>query len=267
MNRIVVNWMYPRSLTTVFMRVITNRGDFNTIFEPCLPIYWRERDEKGVQGHQDYEGWPVVYEDVIKKIYGMAEEKQLFIKECPYHAVDSYLADEEYLTRVTHMFQIRDPKYVILSFWKVIGSQRALKIEDIGPIASAKVFDRITELGLHALDDGETPLVVDGEDFQNDPEGIMAAWCDAVGIDYIPESLTWEPEWRPEYDHFSGFYEDVSQSSGIEPNKEAFMYDEKVVDALFEDLPMLKLMYEHTLPYYEKLYPHRLKPKKLEKKQ
>ena len=37
MNRIIVNWMYPRSLTTVFMRAITNRGDFHTIFEPlCL---------------------------------------------------------------------------------------------------------------------------------------------------------------------------------------------------------------------------------------
>ena len=263
MNRIIVDWMYPRSLTTVFMRAITNRGDFHTIFEPCLPIYWRERNEPGVQGHQDYEGWPVVYEEVIEKIYGMAEKEPLFIKECPYHAVDKYIADEAYMKRVTHMFQIRDPKYVILSFWKVIGSQRALKIEDIGPIASSKVFDRVTEMGLHALDGGKTPLVVDGEDFQNDPEGIMAAWCDAVGVEYKPESLNWKPEWRSEYDHFAGFYGDVSGSSGIEKNKEAFMYDEKVVNALFEDLPMLKLLYEHVLPFHEKLYPHRLKPKKL----
>ena len=43
MNRIIVNWMYPRSLTTVFMRAITNRGDFHTIFEPTLHIYWRDR--------------------------------------------------------------------------------------------------------------------------------------------------------------------------------------------------------------------------------
>lgn len=58
MNRIIVNWMYPRSLTTVFMRAITNRGDFHTIFEPTLPLYWRNRNEPGVQSHQDYEGWP-----------------------------------------------------------------------------------------------------------------------------------------------------------------------------------------------------------------
>lgn len=74
MNRIIVNWMYPRSLTTVFMRAITNRGDFHTIFEPTLPLYWRDRKEAGVQSHQDYEGWPVVYEEIIKKIYGIAEK-------------------------------------------------------------------------------------------------------------------------------------------------------------------------------------------------
>ena len=264
-NQIIVDWMYPRSLTTVFMRVITNRGDFKTIFEPCLPIYWRERNEPGVQGHQDYEGWPVVYEEVIDKIFGMAEEQPLFIKECPYHAVADYVADDKYMERVTHMFQIRNPKYVILSFWKVIGGQRAIKLEDIGPIASNIIFERVTEMGKHAMNCGKTPLIVDGDDFQNDPEGIMAAWCDAVGVEYMPESLTWEPEWRPEYDHFAGFYGDVSQSTGIEPNKEAFMYDEKVVTAMFNDLPMLNLLYEHLLPLYEKLYALRLKPKKLKK--
>lgn len=264
MNKIIVNWMYPRSLTTVFMRAITNRGDFQTIFEPTLPIYWRDRHEPGVQSHQDYEGWPVIYEDVIRKIYGLAEKKPLFIKECPYHAIEHYLKDEEYLRRCTHMFQIRNPKYVVLSFWKVIGSQRSMRIEDIGPVASDRIFNRITELGLHALDNGKTPLIIDGDDFQNDPQGIMAAWCDAMGVEYKPESLEWKPEWRPEYDHCKDFYWDVSGSTGIQKNMEAFLYDDKLVDAIFEDLPMLRMLYEHTLPYYEKLYERRLKPKKID---
>ena len=263
MNKIIVHWMYPRSLTTVFMRSIKERGDFTTVFEPCLPIYWRDRKEAGVQTHKDYEGWPVVYEDIIKKIYEMAEESPLFIKECPYHAIDKYLADEEYLKRVTNLFQIRHPKYVVLSFWKVLGTQKSLRIEDIGPPSVYRIFKRVTELGLHALDGGKTPLVIDGEDFQNDPEGIQAAWCDAVGVDYKPESLKWEPEWRQEYDHHAGFYHDVGGSSGIQPQFEKFMYDEKVVDAIFEDLPMLKMLYEHCMPIHEELYQYRLKPKKL----
>ncbi|MES9997762.1 hypothetical protein [Desulfovibrio aminophilus] len=263
MNKLIYNWMYPRSLTTVFMRILTNRGDMNTIFEPTLPLYWRERNEPGVQSHQDYNGWPVVYEDIIKKIYKIAEEKTTFVKECTYHALDKYMADEKFLRRVIHTFQIRDPKYVILSFWKVIGSQRSLRIEDIGPVASCVMFDHLTKLKLHALDGGERPLVIDGEDFQNDPEGIMAAWCEALEIEYKPEAMQWQPEWRSEYNHCKGFYGDVSSSTGIQKNMEAFMYDERVVEALFEDLPKLKLLYDYCLPYHEKLYAHRLKPKKL----
>lgn len=263
MNKLIYNWMYPRSLTTVFMRSIKQRGDFETIFEPTLPLYWRDRKEKGVQSHQDYEGWPVVYEDIIKKIFGIVEKKPTFVKECAYHAIDQYLADETFLKRCTHTFQIRNPKYVVLSFWKVLGTQRSIRIEDIGGPAVNRMFDRVTEMGLHALDGGKTPLVIDGDDFQNDPEGIMAAWCDAVGVEFKPEALKWEPEWRHEYDHHAGFYHDVGGSSGIEKNKEAFMYDEKVVETIFEDLPMLNMLYEHTLPFYEKLLPYRLKPKKL----
>ena len=205
----------------------------------------------------------MVYEEIIRKIYGIAEQTPTFIKECPYHAIDNYLADENYLRRCTHMFQIRNPKYVVLSFWKVIGSQRSMRIEDIGPLASDRVFNRLSELGLHALDNGKTPLVIDGDDFQNDPAGIMAAWCEAVGLEFKPETLRWIPEWRPEYDHCKDFYYDVSGSTGIQKNMEAFLYDDKVVDAIFEDLPMLKMLYEHCLPYYEKLHQYRLKPKKI----
>lgn len=261
MNKLIMNWMYPRSLTTVFMRALTNRGDFHTIFEPTLPLYWRERNEPGVQSHQDYKGWPIVYEDIIKKILTFPETKHTFVKECTYHALDQYMADTDYLKRCTHTFQIRNPKYVILSFWKVIGSQRALRIEDVGPVASLTMCHHLSKLGLHALNGGKTPLVIDGDDFQNDPQGIMAAWCDAVGVDYKPEALNWQPEWRPEYDHCKGFYGDVSSSTGIQKNMEAFMYDERVVECLFEDLPMLKLIYDYCLPYYEELYQYRLKPK------
>jgi len=262
MERIFINWMYPRSLTTVFMRAISNRGDFKTIFEPTLPLYWAGRShEEGVL-HKDYEGWPTDYGAIKKKIFSIAENSPVFIKDCPYHALDKHLEDDELLRKCTNMFQIRDPKLVVLSFWKVLGTQKSLQIEDIGPVASYKIFQRITELGLHALDGGKTPLVIDGEDFQNNPEGIMAAWCDAVGIDFKPESLKWESEWRNEYDHWDACYFDVSSSTGIQKNMEAFMYDERVVNAIFEDLPKLKLLYEYCMPFYEELYKYRLKPKK-----
>ena len=43
---------------------------------------------------------------------------------------------------------------------------------------------------------------------------------------------------------------------------EAFMYDERAVNAIFKDLPKLKLLYEYCMPFHEELYKYRLKPKK-----
>ena len=50
MYPIIINWMTVRSLTTVFMRAISERGDFQTVFEPFLPLYWNARKEQEGNG-------------------------------------------------------------------------------------------------------------------------------------------------------------------------------------------------------------------------
>ena len=261
MNKIIINWMYPRSLSTVFMRSISARGDFQSIFEPFLPLYWGiHANQKGVS-HKDYEGWPADYDGIKKKIFELAEKNPLFIKECAFHAIDKFIEDEEFLSKCIHMFQIRDPKRCVLSSWKVRGTQKR-RLEELSVESSYKIFQRLSELGVHALEKGNKPLVVDGDDFQNNPEGIIKAWCEAIGIDFIPEALNWDPEWRNEYDHWEACYHDVAGSSGVQKNMEAFLYDDRLVEAIFNDLPLLKMVYEYHQPFHEKLYEHRLKPKK-----
>ena len=68
-------------------------------------------------------------------------------------------------------------------------------LEDLGTYDQGRMFKRITELKLHMMDNGATPLVVDGEDFEENPEGIMKAWSQAMGQeirdwkDLIPPAL------------------------------------------------------------------------------
>jgi len=262
MHKIIFNWMTPRSLTTVFMRSVEARGDFQTVFEPFLPLYWAGRaNEKGVS-HKDYEGWPTDYDGIKKKIFELAEKRPLFIKECPLHAVDKFLADEDLLEKCGHMFQIRHPKRCVLSSWKVRGTQKGRTLNDSGFEASCKLMKRIGELGMHPLEGGKTPLVIDGDDFQDDPEGILKTWCAAIGLDFKPEALCWEPEWRKEYNHWEACYFDVAKSKGVVKNMEAFLYDERLHEAIFEDLPLLKLMYEYQMPFYEDMHQYRLMPGK-----
>lgn len=257
MHRIIMDWMVPRSLTTVFMRSIESRNDLRTVFEPFLPLYWSKRaSEKGVS-HRDYEGWPTDYTAIKDKIFEMAEKEPLFIKECALHAVDQFVEDKDLLENCFHMFQIRHPKRCVLSSWKLRGTQKR-QLADSGFDASYKIFKRLSELNLHPLGNGQTPLVIDGDDFQEDPEGIMRAWCDAVGLDFKPEAMSWQPEWRKEYDHWETCYYDVAKSTGVQKNMEAFLYDELLHKAIFEDLPLLKVCYEYHLPYYEEMHKFRL---------
>jgi hypothetical protein len=73
--------MTVRSLTTVFMRAISERGDFQTVFEPFLPIYWNARKDQEGCGHaNDYEGWPTDYDGIKAKIFSMGEQGPVFVK-------------------------------------------------------------------------------------------------------------------------------------------------------------------------------------------
>jgi hypothetical protein len=258
-NKIIINWMYPRSLSTVFMRAVSNRGDFETVFEPFLPLYWGKHKEQKGASHKDYEGWPTEYDAIKQKIYTLAEKSNVFIKECAFHALDKFLADDEFLKRCSHMFQIRDPKRCVLSSWKVRGTQKR-QLQELSVEASFKICEKLSAKNLHFLDRGKTPLVIDGEDFQNNPEGIMRAWCKVVGIEFKPEAMKWEQEWRSEYSHWEACYFDVAGSKGVQKNMEAFLYDERLLNAIFEDLPLLKMVYEYHMPFHEKLYKYRLKP-------
>jgi hypothetical protein len=260
MYPIIINWMTVRSLTTVFMRAISERGDFQTVFEPFLPLYWNARKEQEGNGHvKNYDGWPTDYEGIRSKIFKMAEQGPVFVKEAALHAIDRLLEDEELLRRCKHMFQIRNPRRALLSSWKVRGTQKR-NLEDLGTFDQGRMFKRITELNLHFMDNGATPLVIDGEDFEDNPEGIMKAWCKAVGVPYKPESLRWKPEWRNEYSHWDVCYYDVAKSSGIQKHMESFLYDERLVDTIYNDLPLLQIVYEYHKPAYDMMHAHRIHP-------
>ena len=257
MHRIIMDWMVPRSLTTVFMRSIESRKDLRTVFEPFLPLYWSKRaSEKGVS-HRDYEGWPTrLYRHKGQDLRN-GRERPLFIKECALHAVDQFVEDKDLLENCFHMFQIRHPKRCVLSSWKLRGTQKR-QLADSGFDASYKIFKRLSELNLHPLGNGQTPLVIDGDDFQEDPEGIMRAWCDAVGLDFKPEAMSWQPEWRKDTTTGRRVITMSRRARAFRRTWRAFLYDELLHKAIFEDLPLLKVCYEYHLPYYEEMHKFRL---------
>jgi len=55
----------------------------------------------------------------------------------------------------------------------------------------------------------KTPVVIDSDDLIQHPQATIKAYCDAVGISFIPEALTWKI--NPNKTHFSHWDKGVTK--------------------------------------------------------
>ena len=83
--------------------------------------------------------------------------------------------------------------------------------EELGFEAQHRTFDLCRELT------GEVPLVIDSADLRREPERVVRAWCDEVGIDFLPEALTWEPGMPAQWLEWEEWFASTAQTSGFVP--------------------------------------------------
>ncbi len=252
MTKILTLWTTPRATSTAFEWVMKNRGDFTCYHEPYNEAFYYGLDRRHNRYFDDDQSLQptagLTFSKVDKMLAEQALSSPVFIKEFAYSIM--HMADEKFLDRFQHTFLIRDPKKVITSMhsrWPDVVSGE-LGFEDLYTL-----FKRI------CARDGAAPTVIDSDEFVNEPEAMMAAYCAAVGIPYIAESLTWEKQtdsaakktvsWN---DDRHGFHDSLVSSSGIAPQKRAY-------PPLESDQRMLD-MYAAARPHYEALYEHRLQP-------
>ena len=110
------------------------------------------------------------------------------------------------------------------------------------------LFDRLTER------DGTPPPVIDSDDLLADPAGVTAVWCAALGLDYLPEALSWEPGARDEVSWWDGgsFHENLRNSNGLKPQASRPADPSALSDHG-------RRLYDDVLPAYQALYSHRLR--------
>lgn len=151
------------------------------------------------------------------------------------------LMNREFVSRFTNTFIIRNPAPVISSlsrFWP------DFTLEETGYEEQHRLFEL-------AVENGEDPAVVDAADLTADPEATIRAYCEKLGVPFLPESLSWEPGDVPEWEMWTEWHEEVQDSTGI---KSEPLEDDTEVPAGLESV------YEHCLPYYEELHAKRLVP-------
>lgn len=239
-TRPIALWAVPRSCSTAFERIFEERGDFEVYHEPFSPAYYygperlsnRYRDQEP----RERDG----YRPALAELLGPSG-KPVFFKDIAYHAKG--FMGPEFAAHFTNTFLVREPAAVLLSLSR---HWPDFTLEETG-------YEQLYRLFRLAVENGESPPVVDALDLARDPEGTMAAYCARIGVPFMPEALSWEERKVPEREEWERWHEEVEGSTGIESLAERPRGE--------EHLPAeLKEAYEHCRPFYERLSEARLSP-------
>jgi hypothetical protein len=191
------------------MRSFGSRPDTAVCDEPQYAFYLARqrdvdhpgRDEVVARGETD---WRAVARFLTGPVPG--GKAVFYQKHMAHHLLPE--VGRAWLEELVHAFLVRDPREMLLSLAKVMPAPGAL---DTGLPQQLELF-RAVERRL-----GRMPPVVDARDVLEDPAGLLRALCAALGLEFTPAMLAWEPGLRPTDGIWARhWYGEVARSSGFE---------------------------------------------------
>lgn len=246
MNKILALWATPRSTSTAFERVMSNRGDMSCHHEPYNHAYYYGFDRRNnryfIADPALSESPELTIDSVHRRLIADARKGPVFVKDFAYSIM--HMADKSFLDAFRHSFLIRDPEKVLTSMhsrWPDI------TLAEIGFEDLYTLYNRIADR------EGKAPVVIDSDELMEAPEAGMAAYCAAIGIEFIPAAMQWEsrgenPTWN-EDEH--GFHDSLKASTGLQKQKRDY-------PPLDSSADMLRL-YQSCKPFYDAMFEQRLR--------
>ena len=249
MHPIIFLWAHPRCLSTAWLRMMIERGDFRCLLEPFARLYYLH-DRKASDPHLLPDaGAPQSYAAIRAHLLHLATLGPLFVKDMSYYVLDYLREDADFVRRVRNTFIIREPASSILSYHRV---KADVQLEEIGLERLRQHFDLVREVAPE-----QTPVVVDADDLGADPHAVVRAWCDALGLPFLPRALAWRPAVPDEFKGWSGWLDGVNRSDGLHPRVRPATAPEPA--GVIAGDARLRALYEHHLPHYLALREHRLR--------
>ncbi len=245
MHKIIALWAIPRSTSTAFEWMMRQRHDLTCLHEPFGEAWYQGEDPlwpRFTEGEKTTEGLTI--ESVWDDIQALAEKSPVFIKDFPHYI--NHIVTAKFLSHFTHAFLIRDPAKTITSMHARWPDFDEL---EVGFPEQRALFDLITALN------GEAPPVIDSDDLLEQPHSMTKAFCEAVGIPFIEQALTWEAGGDPSAHSWwdgGSFHSNLAKSTGLTPQKR------KYID-ITESPERVRRVYRRMLPHYQHLYQYRIR--------
>ena len=191
------------------MRAFEARGDCAVVDEPFYAWYLNESGSSHPMREEVLASQPTNWRDVVAGLFaplpsGITMQYQ---KQMAHHMVGD--VGDEWFNDVRHAFLVREPAAMIASYTEKRGVVTA---QDLGLEVQRRIYERVCRVS-----DAPPPVVV-ARDMLEDPPGMLAVLCTALGIDYTERMLRWEPGLRASDGVWaSHWYNAVSASSGFAP--------------------------------------------------
>lgn len=177
-NNVIIHWSTPRSMSTLFEKVISQIKSVTTLHEPFTNDYYFGQDRKseryGSINNTDYQDGKTLIEHPTGS-------QILFIKELAFQG-EPYISDKD-LIRCDHSLMIRHPSKVLSSLLKL---KPNFTEDEFGFVALQRIHRRITNIK------GEPPLLIDGDVFRNTPEESTREYTKHFSLPYSSRLLQWE---------------------------------------------------------------------------
>jgi Sulfotransferase domain len=230
-------WSGPRTVSTALMRSFGNRPDTVVADEPLYGYYLARTGTEHPGREEILASMPTDWRAVLSSLAGAplpAGTCVFYAKHMTHHLLPE--VDRRALAPFRHAYLIRDPAELLASYARVRASPA---LDDLGIRQQAEIFA------------GFPGPVVSARDLLENPEGMLRALCEALGIPFTPAMLAWPPGPR-DTDGVWGrhWYASVWRSTGFGPYRPAT----GVLP------PRLATLADQCRPYYERLHAHRLVP-------
>jgi hypothetical protein len=234
----ILLWAVPRSRSTAFLRIMLERGDLEVVHEPFSYLQ--------VDGHFELTGRRVTSAvellDVMLEVN--ADGRRVFAKDTSDYTYTPLLEDERLFSDVINTFMIREPRSAIASHYAM---NPEATLDEYGFEYLHAIFDAVRSAT------GEVPLVIDGDDLVASPEATVRAYCERVGLEFMPEAMRWDPGRQANWGRTDRWHAEVAESSGLV----AKAPERRETPDTNEHL---RRVAEHHQPFYDALARHRLCP-------
>ncbi len=232
-------WSGPRSLAAPLMRSFSQLPGCVVRDEPLYASFLaRTGADHPMRERILAEGEPELDHAIAACLAPAGDAGVIYQKHMTHHLPEGVELD--WTDAFRNVFLIRAPERVLASY---LAKRELPELWELGLHQQAEMFERASEI------DGRPCPVIDAEDLRAEPERVLRALCNAVGLDFVPEMLRWTPGRRATDGVWGAFWYDALEAST------GFSAPEGAVPALPGEAAE---MAEAARPAYDFMRAHRL---------